>query len=233
MVQRWVQQGLPSGRQEHRCRQWAAAIGGILDVAGLGEYFLANADEAAGEMDESLRELAALAAYVVKHPEYRDLLSDDPSGPADCGRQAAGWVEVFQQARVQQERLAMANEHSRATIVGQLLGAKVGRPVKVETDDGYLAVALGKRPGRSRKTYYYIEVIQPEGTGAIPQPVQGVGESRLSSGSSGTSATRECSAPTGRGATPAACAVDSPGSAHPGACGASPPYLDWLEEGHA
>ena len=62
MVQRWLQRGKPPGCQRHRCREWAFTIGGILDVAGLGEHFLANADEAAAEMDEGIRELTALAA---------------------------------------------------------------------------------------------------------------------------------------------------------------------------
>ena len=69
MVQRWVQGAYRLAGRKHRCRRWAAAIGGILDVAGLGDHFLANSDEAAGEMDESLRELAALAAHVAQCPD--------------------------------------------------------------------------------------------------------------------------------------------------------------------
>ena len=177
MVQRWVQGGLPPGRQKHRCRRWAAAIGGILDVAGLGDHFLANSDEAAGEMDESLRELAALAAHVVKRPEYPDLLCDDRAGTGECGRPPAGWVETFQQARVLQEKLALANEHSRATIVGQFLGAKVARPITVETEDGPRAVTLRMRPGRSRNKYYYFEVCRPDATDAGHRPEPGTDES--------------------------------------------------------
>ncbi len=54
MVQQWLQAGRPPGAQSHRCDQWSSTIGGILGVAGLGEYFLANFDEAAEEMHEGL-----------------------------------------------------------------------------------------------------------------------------------------------------------------------------------
>jgi hypothetical protein len=231
MVLRWVQRGRPGGRQGHRCRRWAATIGGILDVAGLGQHFLANADEAAGEMDESLRELAALAAYVVKHPEYRDLLRDEPSGEGDHGRVPAGWVEIFLQARVQQDRLATANEHSRATLVGQSLGAKVGRAIAVETDDGSLDVALRMRPGRSRSKYYYFEAAQSAETDLARRSGTGAGQSCMPPDSSGESGTGDGSGPPGGEAPPAAWEVGSPGSADGVACGASPPDLDWLGEG--
>ena len=226
MVQRWVQRGRPPGRQRHRCRQWAAAIGGILDVAGVGEHFLANAVEAAGEMDESLRELAALAAYVVKHPECQDLLSGDPPDKVECGRQAAGWVEIFQQARVQQEKLDTASEHSRATVVGQFLGAKAGRPISIETEDGHLALTLCRRTERSRKKYYYFETGPSEGTDAISRPVQGEENSHVSSISSGAPGTEECTDSSGD-AMPAACEGGSPGPADRAACDAIPGLRTW------
>jgi hypothetical protein len=64
MVVRWNQQGRPPGQRSHRCHQWAAVIGGILETAGLPE-FLANLDEAAASFNSVLDELAALAEAVI------------------------------------------------------------------------------------------------------------------------------------------------------------------------
>ena len=57
MVLRWVEQGRPLGTQRHRCDRWAATIGGLLDANGLGEFFLANAEEAEVAMDQGLVDL--------------------------------------------------------------------------------------------------------------------------------------------------------------------------------
>jgi hypothetical protein len=69
MVVRWNQMGRPLGDHRHRCRQWAGVVGGILQANGLPE-FLTNLDEAAGEFNTELDELAALAeaAIGLKHP---------------------------------------------------------------------------------------------------------------------------------------------------------------------
>jgi hypothetical protein len=49
LVERWRLEGMPLGGQQHRCRRWAEVIGGILDVAGLGAYFLSNVGAAEQE----------------------------------------------------------------------------------------------------------------------------------------------------------------------------------------
>jgi hypothetical protein len=64
MVVRWNQAGRPPGQRSHRCHEWAAVIGGILETAGLPEV-LANVDEAAAHFNSALDELAALAEAAV------------------------------------------------------------------------------------------------------------------------------------------------------------------------
>lgn len=64
MVVRWNQVGRPTGEHRHRCRQWAGVIGGILQANGLPE-FLTNLDEAAGEFNAELDELAAIAEAAI------------------------------------------------------------------------------------------------------------------------------------------------------------------------
>jgi hypothetical protein len=65
MVVRWNQAGRPLGNHQHRCRQWAQLIGGILQANSLPE-FLTNLDEAAGEFNSQLDELSALAEAAVE-----------------------------------------------------------------------------------------------------------------------------------------------------------------------
>jgi len=64
MVIRWNQAGRPTGNHRHRCRQWAGVLGGILEANGLPE-FLTNLDEAAGEFNTELDEMAALAEAAI------------------------------------------------------------------------------------------------------------------------------------------------------------------------
>ena len=64
MIIHWNQEGRPVGEHCHRRRQWAGIIGGILQANGLPE-FLTNLDEAAGEFNTQLDELAALAEAAV------------------------------------------------------------------------------------------------------------------------------------------------------------------------
>ena len=42
MVQKWIDEGSPLSEHRHRMRHWAKAIGGILEINGLGEHFLDN-----------------------------------------------------------------------------------------------------------------------------------------------------------------------------------------------
>ena len=60
MVIHWNQVGRPSGGRRHRCARWAQVIGGILEANHLAG-FLTNLEEAAGQFNTVLDELAALA----------------------------------------------------------------------------------------------------------------------------------------------------------------------------
>jgi hypothetical protein len=66
IVIRWNQLGRPLGQCSHRLHQWAARIGGMLELAGLPE-FLANAGTAAASFNMELDELAALAEAVINN----------------------------------------------------------------------------------------------------------------------------------------------------------------------
>jgi hypothetical protein len=173
LVQRWLENGKSVGNHRHRCHDWASIIGGILDVAGLGRWFLANAEEARAEMDAGLRELTALAEHILKRPDLKDLLCHGPAGQCDAGRVPADWAPLFDQARLLPEKLQGTNERSRATVVGQFLGSKLDRPVIIESESQTLELTLRKRDGRSRKKYYYFEVkVLDRDEGGPPQELQ-------------------------------------------------------------
>ena len=62
MVERWKAAGMPMARTHSRFnkRGWGNIVGGILEACGEPD-FLANAEEAAGQLDETRREFAELS----------------------------------------------------------------------------------------------------------------------------------------------------------------------------
>lgn len=66
MIKRWYDAGARSGTQQHRMRQWASIVGGILDFAGEVD-FLQNA-AAATEMDAAKQAWQYLVAEMAKLP---------------------------------------------------------------------------------------------------------------------------------------------------------------------
>lgn len=69
MVQRWLHAGLPKANVNTRFnkRGWGHIVGGILETNGL-LGFLANAEAAAAELDETRREFTELVAALADHP---------------------------------------------------------------------------------------------------------------------------------------------------------------------
>lgn len=69
MIQRWHDAGSPKAQTHSRFNKsgWGNIIGGILQHARL-EGFLANADEAAAQLDQNKREFAELVQYMVGVP---------------------------------------------------------------------------------------------------------------------------------------------------------------------
>jgi hypothetical protein len=174
MVQRWVERGRPAGPQRHRCRRWAATIGGVLGVAGLGDHFLANVAEAEAAMDQGLLDLATLAEHAVRKGEA-ELHVDAGADPSGKGKPAGYWAEVAGEAGVLREKLAeCSSTKARATLVGTFLGGKVDRTVPVEVGDAPRQATLRKREGRARGKLYYFEVSAAGGAAdSAPPPPAG------------------------------------------------------------
>jgi hypothetical protein len=176
MVLRWVEQGRPAGPQTHRCRRWAATIGGILDVSGLGGQFLANVAEAEEAMDQGLQDLATLAEHVVSKGEA-DLHVAAGADPSGKGRPAGSWAGVAEDAGVLREKLFdCSSARARATLVGTFLSGKVGRTVPIEAADAPRHATLRKREVRAGGKLYYLEVSAAETTTETgPPPPRGDG----------------------------------------------------------
>jgi hypothetical protein len=70
MVERWEAAGMPMAAVHSRFnkRQWGNTVGGILAAAGEPD-FLANAEEAATQLDDTRREFVDLVGILVDHPQ--------------------------------------------------------------------------------------------------------------------------------------------------------------------
>jgi hypothetical protein len=70
MVERWKSLGMPMAKAHSRFnkRGWGNIVGGILEACGEPD-FLANAEEAAAQLDETRREFAELVSVLVDHPQ--------------------------------------------------------------------------------------------------------------------------------------------------------------------
>ncbi len=162
MVLRWLQQGRPPGQYKHRCKRWAATVGGILDANGLGEFFLANADEAEAAMDQGLVDLTTLAEHVVGKG-LADLHCPEGGDPAGKGRTPGQWAPLFAETQVLRDRLAESTTRGRQTAIGMFLGSKVDRAVPVETAAGPRTATLRRREAVANQKVYYFELLAPPG----------------------------------------------------------------------
>ncbi|MEX2170021.1 MAG: hypothetical protein WD851_11985 [Pirellulales bacterium] len=97
MVERWKSSGKPLADTNNRFnkRGWGNIVGGILTVCGRPD-FLANADEAALQLDDTKREFAELVSIMANHPqgiwtaaELVDLCADQTLLQSELGDRSA------------------------------------------------------------------------------------------------------------------------------------------------
>ncbi|WP_145093217.1 hypothetical protein [Anatilimnocola aggregata] len=173
MLDRWTQAGRPPGERPHRLAKWARIVGGILLANGLPE-FLVNQDCVIQQFDASADQLAALAEAVLKSGNGPFVRTDSSPLPAEGlvaerALAAGDWVGFFITADIDRERLQTAkSEHSRATIVGNILSPLVSRTVEVQVRPPVTAT-LQSITGRSkRKSYYFVfEALSLESAAAV------------------------------------------------------------------
>jgi hypothetical protein len=170
MVLIWVQQGRPPATQRHRCDRWAATIGGLLNANGLGQFFLANAEEAEVAMDVGLVDLATLAEHVVSK-NLGDLHGPADGEPADKGWTPGQWAPVFAETQVLRDKLVDSTTQGRATAIGVFFSGKMNRRVSIETAAGPRAATLRRRDGTANQKFYFFEIgVSPALDGQLTHP---------------------------------------------------------------
>jgi hypothetical protein len=187
MVVRWVQAGRPRFGHRHRCAEWAAVIGGILQVNGLSE-FLANMNEAAGDFNAELEGLAALAEAAMEVKGATIIVENEATaGEGERGLNVAGWEPIFRRAQVLVDELASGkSQRSKDTRMGDYLGKHLGRSVPICARAGSGTATLRRYEGRGRRKLYYFQIVLSE-AGEAPEAA---GEAGEASGAAGEPDTR-------------------------------------------
>jgi hypothetical protein len=137
MVERWKGAEMPLAKVHSRFnkRGWGAMVGGILSACGLPD-FLANAEEAATQLDDTRREFAELVA----------LLAENPRGLWT----AADLVTHCTQHGLLHAQLGEGSARSKATRLGVIAGRYVAE--RFDLDDGRTAT-FNRSDERKGKVY--------------------------------------------------------------------------------
>jgi hypothetical protein len=115
MVERWKAGGMPRAKVHSRFnkRGWGNIVGGILNACGEPD-FLANAEEAAAQLDETRREFAELIGVLADHPQGIWTASE--------------LVDLCQRHGLLKADLGEGSSRSLATKMGTLAGRFVAEP---------------------------------------------------------------------------------------------------------
>ncbi len=142
MVERWKAIGMPLASVQTRFNKkgWGNIIGGILAANGEPD-FLANAEDAASEMDDTRREFEELIDSLAKHPQ--GLWS------------ASELTDLANEKLLLQTDLGTGTARSQTTRMGKLAGRFVNE--KFDLDDGTYAVFKRTSDGQYTKYQVFIE----------------------------------------------------------------------------
>lgn len=157
MVVRWTQAGCPMGDQQHRCHEWARILGGILDVAGLGQDFLSNLEEAESAINVQAQDLSALAEEALGSGQFVLQPGGDRAG---AGALARDWIPLFTRLQLMTEQMK-GTPRSQAQKIGSFLGGNIGQKVTVDNGSSAVTVTLCFRNGRASQRFYYFEIATP------------------------------------------------------------------------
>jgi hypothetical protein len=137
MIERWKACGSPRAAMHSRFnkRGWGDIVGGILAANGEPD-FLANAEEAAAQLDETRRDFTELIAVMADHPQG--------------AWTAAELVELCGRHKLLSADLGEASPRSLATKMGTLAGRFASEEVRLP--DGRTAV-FHRNPGRKGSVY--------------------------------------------------------------------------------
>lgn len=138
MVERWKSAGMPLANTQSRFnkRGWGNIIGGILDANGEPD-FLANASEAAEQMDSTRREFGELVEAMVSHQQGTWT--------------GAELVQLAIENSLLRSELGEGSDRSKATKMGTLATRYVAEPFEVQ---GTAVATFNKRSDRNGSLYW-------------------------------------------------------------------------------
>jgi hypothetical protein len=147
MVERWKTAGMPQARVATRFNKkgWGAIVGGILESCGEPD-FLANAEEAAAQLDDCRREFGELLA----------ILADHPQGTWTAGELA----ELAEQHGILKSELASQSPRSKATRMGLHAGRYLAERFELPDHRTVILHRFDERKGK----VYRVEVLQINAT---------------------------------------------------------------------
>lgn len=155
MVERWKAAGMPMANSYSRFnkRGWASIVGGVLEANGEPD-FLANAAEAATQLDETRREFAELVAVLADHPRGIWMASE--------------LVELCGKHGLLAADLGEGSARSLSTKMGTLMGRFVSESFTL--DDGRSAT-FRRTPSRKGNTYQVFLKDQVPNVEAFAEPL--------------------------------------------------------------
>jgi hypothetical protein len=141
LVERWKAAGSPLSCAPTRFNKkgWGEIVGGVLQTAGIPD-FLANADTAAEEMDESRRDFAALIAVIADLPRME--------------RTAGDLATIALSNGLLQSALGDGSQRGHATRMGILASRFIGDPFPLPDDQFAILRRIDGRDG----SVYSVEV---------------------------------------------------------------------------
>lgn len=155
MVERWRASGMPMANAHSRFNKkgWGSIVGGILEANGEPD-FLANADEAASQLDDTRREFTELIAVMADHLQGLWTSSE--------------LVELSNKHGLLTGDLGTGSPRSLSTKMGTLLGRFVDE--RFPLDDGRTAV-FRRTDTRKGKAYQVFIEDEVPNLGAFAEPM--------------------------------------------------------------
>jgi len=156
LVERWKASGMPLAKTHSRFnkRGWGNIVGGILEACGEPD-FMANAEEAVAQLDETHREFAELV----------DILADHPQGVWT----STELVELCGKHKLLSTDLGDGSERSQSTKMGTTAGRFIGDCFSLSDGRQATFLRLTDRKGNVYRVSV-VEAVPNLGTVAEPMP---------------------------------------------------------------
>lgn len=177
LVQQWIDAGMPKNENaRHRQREWAHAVGGILEVAGIADAFLMNdpamriaSDPESVDWGHALQTIAETLGYDRVQSDYGFQIADVFNICSYPDEQFSGTgknrknttpksLNILGEWIAKKGAWASGDEHKRRTALGTLFREKIGG-----THGGWsIQVQRGRRKGKAIFQLVIVGDVPPE-----------------------------------------------------------------------